>query len=217
MAKVFPQITVKVSASRMDLITTCVFRTLSGKLITGSMTATVSVACIFLEIIEAPSRLPRAAVFLAIPDSYACAGSRRQLGLGPERSLGKRSAIWLQPALSTDAAGRSQYTCFSLRSGHRREWSVYGRTAADWLRRLLLPGPRRFQVAEIPGTRYDHAVPGPHLLHCGQARPEVRWGDPPRRRQECCLREFEGQHYVSWRYLESRFNPVGGFFCRFPV
>ena len=143
--------------------------------------------------------------------------TRAQVAGGPERSLGKRSAIWLQPALSTDAAGRSQYTCFSLRSGHRREWSVYGRTAADWLRRLLLPGPRRFQVAEIPGTRYDHAVPGPHLLHCGQARPEVRWGDPPRRRQECCLREFEGQHYVSWRYLESRFNPVGGFFCRFPV
>ncbi len=41
-------------ASLQDLTMTCVFRTSSGKLITGSMTATVSTACIFLEIIEAP-------------------------------------------------------------------------------------------------------------------------------------------------------------------
>src|SRR5205807_6374247 len=88
MAKVFPQITVKVSASRMDLITTCVFRTLSGKLITGSMTATVSAACIFLEIIEAPSKTSQSCSLSGDPGFIRVRREQEAVGFGSRALVG---------------------------------------------------------------------------------------------------------------------------------
>ena len=112
---------------------------------------------------------------------------------------GERGTRWLQPPVPAYSAGRSQHARLDLRSGYRRNRTRNRRSAAHRFRRLLLPGTRWFQVAEVSGTRFDHAVCGSHLLHRGQARSEIRRRTPLQRREERGLRQCPRQHHIPGR------------------
>ena len=56
--------------------------------------------------------------------SHARAGGGRQLDLDSRCALGERSTRWLQPAVSADAARRSQHAGVGVRSEHGRKRSL---------------------------------------------------------------------------------------------